>query len=93
MHYVFAWSDEKNEELKVRYGFGFEQVVIAIESGLLLINRTHPNVETYGHQRQFIVEIERYAWVVPFVPDGETTFLKTMFPSRKATRLYLGREL
>lgn len=88
---LFVWNDEKNGELRERYWFGFERVLVALQDGGLLMDRTHPNVERYGHQRQLIVEIDHYAWVVPFVEDEGRYFLKTMFPSRKATRLYLGR--
>lgn len=92
MNDLFAWNNEKNDELRERYGLGFERVIVAVQEGALLLDRTHPNVERYGHQRQLIVEIDGYAWIVPFVVDGDRRFLKTMFPSRKATRLYLGRE-
>jgi hypothetical protein len=83
------WSPIKNAELKARHGFGFERVLVALAEGALLDNRSHPNIERYGHQRQLVVEIESYAWIVPFVEQGGTIFLKTMFPSRKATRHYL----
>lgn len=86
------WGPVKNAELKVRYGIGFESVLIALAEGGLLENRSHPNLGRYGHQRQLIVDIDGYAWVVPYVQDGETLFLKTMFPSRKATKRYLERK-
>jgi hypothetical protein len=57
----------------------------------MLDDRAHPNVERYGHQRQIVIELDHYAWVVPYVEDEEEMFLKTLFPSRKATRDYLGR--
>ena len=85
----FDWSPTKNAELKERHGFGFERILIALAEGALLDNRTHPNIDRYGHQRQLIVEIDSYAWVVPFIRSGNEMFLKTMFPSRKATRKYL----
>jgi uncharacterized DUF497 family protein len=85
----FDWSPTKNAELKERHGFGFERILIALAEGALLDNRTHPNSDRYGHQRQLIVEIDSYAWVVPFIRSGNEMFLKTMFPSRKATRKYL----
>jgi uncharacterized DUF497 family protein len=91
MESLIEWSLEKNAELKERHGFGFERVLVALSEGQLLDNRTHPNTERYGHQRQLVVEIEAYAWIVPFVQHGETIFLKTMFPSRKATKRYLER--
>jgi hypothetical protein len=84
------WNAEKNAELKSRYGLGFERIMVALAADSLLDERAHPNVEKYGHQRQLVVEIEGYAWIVPFVPDGNRIFLKTMFPSRKATKEYLG---
>jgi uncharacterized DUF497 family protein len=85
----FDWSPTKNAELNERHGFGFERILVALADGGLLDNRTHPNSDRYGHQRQLIIEIDSYAWVVPFVLSGNEMFLKTMFPSRKATRKYL----
>ena len=84
------WNVAKNAELIERHGFGFERVLVALAEGRLLDERAHPNRERYGHQRQFVVEIDGYAWVVPFVVDGDRIFLKTLFPSRKATRDYFG---
>lgn len=86
----FDWGPTKNAELRARHGFGFERVLVALADGMLLDERTHPNKERYGHQRQLVVLIDDYAWVVPFVSDGERVFLKTLFPSRQATREYLG---
>ena len=83
------WNDKKNQALGERYGFGFERVLVALSEGDLLEDRVHPNSSRYGHQRQLIVKIGSYAWVVPYVQSEEGIFLKTMFPSRKATRRYL----
>ncbi len=83
------WNDEKNAALHERYGFGFERVLVALTEGDLLEDRTHANADRYGHQQQFIVRIDSYAWIVPFVQSEDGIFLKTMFPSRKATRRYL----
>jgi hypothetical protein len=90
MNVTLAWNPLKNAELKERYGFGFERVLVALEEGRLLDERAHPNVERHARQRQLVIEIDGYAWVVPFVTDGETAFLKTFYPSRKATHEYLG---
>jgi uncharacterized DUF497 family protein len=87
---TIEWSRDKNAELKRRHGFGFERVLVALSEGALLDERGHPNTDKYRHQRQLVVAIEGYAWIVPFVTDGEMIFFKTMFPSRKATRDYLG---
>ena len=90
MEPVIEWNADKNAELKQRHGFGFERVLVALSEGALLDERAHPNTDRYGHQRQLVVAIEGYAWIVPFVMDGERIFFKTMFPSRRATRDYLG---
>jgi uncharacterized DUF497 family protein len=86
----FDWSPTKNAELKERHGFGFERVLVALADGALLDERAHPNEERYAHQLQLVVLIDEYVWVVPFVTDGKRMFLKTFFPSRQATRDYLG---
>jgi len=84
-----SWSDEKNQELIRRHGFGFERVLVALQEDGFLDDREHPNRKAYGHQRQLIVAIEGYAYVVPYVEVCGDIFLKTMFPSRKATKHYL----
>ena len=90
MEVDIRWSAEKNAELKQRHGFGFERVLVALADGALLDERKHPNEERYGHQRQLVVAIDGYAWIVPLVRHDERVFFKTLFPSRKATREYLG---
>ena len=88
----FAWDDDKNAKLKAARGIGFEDVVFHIERGDLLDPLTHPNPERYGGQRIFVVRREGYVYLVPFVEDEHTVFLKTIIPSRKATKQYLGEE-
>jgi hypothetical protein len=84
------WNDEKNEQLKARFGFGFEKILVALSEGGFIDERAHPNTQVYGHQRQLVVKIDDYIWIVPFVTDGEVKFFKTFFPSRDATKNYLG---
>lgn len=74
--------------LRKERGISFEEVTAALNCALLDVV-SHPNQQQYGHQRMFIVEIRDYAYVVPFVEDQEQIFLKTIFPSRKATQEYL----
>ncbi len=87
---VFDWSDEKNEGLKQERGVGFEEIVFHITLGGLLDTIEHPNQKKYLGQRIFIVNVENYACLVPFVETDEIVFLKTIIPSRKMTRKYLG---
>ena len=87
----FDWNREKNEYLKKEREISFEAVVVAIESGALLETIAHPNPKRYPKQKIFVVKIEDYAYLVPFVENQEKIFLKTIIPSRKATKKYLKR--
>ena len=64
--------------------------MLAIESGGLLDELKHPNKEKYPNQLVFVVGLDGYAYLVPYVEETEYYFLKTVIPSRKATRDYLG---
>jgi len=86
----FSWSDTKNLKLKAERNISFEEIVFSIAHGQLLDIIEHPNQEKYAGQRMFIVRVHDYAWLVPFVETEEEIFLKTIFPSRKATKEYLG---
>ncbi len=88
----FAWDDAKNAKLKAERGIGFEDIVFHIERGDLLDILEHQNPECYVGQRIFVVRGEDYVYLVPFVEDEHAVFLKTIIPSRKATKQYLGEE-
>lgn len=82
------WNVEKNSWLKKERGVSFEDAISAIIEGHLLEVSPHPNPK-YAHQQIFIVEMNKYIYVVPFVEDEEKIFLKTIIPSRKAKKKYL----
>jgi len=84
----YRWSSSKNESLRAERGLTFEAVVVAIESGGLLDVLSHPNPAKYPRQRILVVELDGYVHLVPFVEEREHFFLKTIIPSRKATREY-----
>lgn len=88
----FAWDEAKNEKLKSERGIGFEENVFHIERGDVLDIIEHPNHDRYGGQRIFIIQRDDYAYLVLFVEDDQQIFLKTIIPSRKATKQYLGKE-
>ena len=88
----FAWDDAKNAKLRKERGVGFEDVVFHIERGDLLDILEHPKPDRFPGQRIFVVRRENYVYLVPFVEDEHTVFLKTIIPSRKATKEYLGEE-
>lgn len=87
----YAWNEEKNRRLKAERNVSFEEAVAHIAIGDLLDIIEHPDSERYRGQRIFIVKMHDYAWLVPFVESVGEIFLKTIIPSRKATRKYLGR--
>ena len=85
----FRWNPEKNDKLKSERGNSFESMVVAIESGGLLDVLAHPNQAKYPRQRILVVACDSYAYLVPFIEEDEYFFLKTIIPSRRATRDYL----
>lgn len=87
---LINWNPTKNQLLIEERGVSFEDVVSALQSGGLLDDMAHPNTEKYLHQRMFIVSINDYAYLVPYIENDEEIFLKTIIPSRKATKQYLG---
>lgn len=87
----FRWSPEKNETVKTERGVSFESIVVAIEGGGLLDILAHPNQSKYPRQRVLVVSCDNYAYLVPFVEEADYYFLKTIIPSRKATRDYLNQ--
>jgi hypothetical protein len=87
---VFNWNSEKNHKLILERGRSFEEVIFHIENGGLLDDICHPNAAAYPHQKIFVVEIDHYAYLVPYVETDDEFFLKTVIPSRKFTKQYLG---
>jgi len=88
----FVWDNDKNEKLILERGISFEEIVFHIGIGDLLENLEHPNWKKYPGQRMLVVNVEDYAYLVPYVMTENEIFLKTIIPSRKATRDYLKGE-
>ena len=87
---LFDWNDDKNDWLRKVRGITFDDVLFHLSRGGLLDTIEHPNQEHYHGQRILTVNVEGYAYLVPFVENNETIFLKTVIPSRKMTKKYLG---
>jgi len=85
-----TWNLEKNRFLQAERNVSFEDVVYHIMAGGILDTVEHPNQERYPGQQIHVIEIEGYAYLVPFVESEDEVFLKTVIPSRKATKTYLG---
>ena len=86
----FDWNDKKNEWLREERGVTFEDINYHLIHGGLLDTIEHPNQKRYAGQRIFIMNVDGYVCIVPFVEEDDVIFLKTIIPSRKMTRLYLG---
>lgn len=84
------WDSEKNKLLLEERAVCFEDVLFCLEQGALLDRLEHPNQQKYPGQRIMIVAIDKYAYLVPYVETDDYIFLKTIMPSRKATKKYLG---
>lgn len=85
-----SWNAGKNALLKAERGVSFEDVVFHIMAGDILDTVDHPNQKRYPGQQIHVIVIEEYVYLVPFVETDEEVFLKTIIPSRKATKSYLG---
>jgi uncharacterized DUF497 family protein len=87
---TYTWNSEKNELLKLERDISFEAIVLNIQLGNELDIYDHPNQERYPKQKISVIAVEGYAYLVPFVENNEEIFLKTIIPSRKATKQYIG---
>lgn len=85
----FDWNDEKNAILQDARGVCFEDVLVCIQNDDVLDVIRHPNRERYPGQNIIVLNINGYVWLVPYVKERGVRFLKTIIPSRKATREYL----
>ena len=86
---AIRWDKDKDEWLQANRGVGFELVSLKVGSGEILDLTGNPNRTRYPHQRVYVLEFQGYAYLVPFVETEDEIFLKTIIPSRRATKRYL----
>ena len=86
----FAFSSEKNDLLRRKRGVTFPMVIEAIAEKGILLNFDHPDQNRYTNQKVLVVDLDGYAYCVPYVTDGGTWFLKTIYPSRNFKYLLEG---
>jgi len=89
----FAFDPRKNDLLLQKRGVSFPMVIEAIAEKGILLNFEHPKQTTYPNQRVLVVELKGYAYCVPYVVQGETWFLKTIYPSRRFKHLLEGVDI
>ena len=88
----YDWDDNKNDLLKQTRDISFEEIILSLANNKLLEVVEHSNKQKYPNQKMFVVEERNYAYIVPFVEDDEKYFLKTIYPSREATKKYLEKD-
>ena len=85
---IYNWNAAKNQQLLDERGISFEKIVFEISLGNELAVVMHPNQDKYPGQMISVVEVDDYVYLVPFVENESEIFLKTIIPSRKATRQF-----
>jgi len=89
---LILWNANKSKKLKEERGICFEDILYYIENEFIIDIRKNPNTKKYGNQKNYIININNYIYLVPFVEESGYVFLKTIIPSRKFTKLYLGAD-
>jgi hypothetical protein len=91
---IYEYSDSKNQQLINERHISFEEIIAALDNGQLLDIVVQANKNKYPNQKIYVVQINSYVYLVPFVEkDDQTVFLKTIFPSRKAKKQYMKNEV
>lgn len=85
-----TWNIEKNDLLAKERGISFTDILYYLEHGHLIEIIEHPNKEKYKNQKIYVIDIDDYVYLVPFIETSDEVFLKTIIPSRKATKEYKG---
>ena len=86
---LYNWNNDKNELLRKNRGICFEDIILYMDKGFLIDDIVHSNQDKYPGQRMLVVDIEEYIYLVPYVESEDELFMKTIIPSRKATKKYL----
>jgi uncharacterized DUF497 family protein len=89
--YDYKWNEEKNKQLKKQRNITFEEIVTSILNEKVIDTIDNPS-SNFDNQKCYIIEIDNYIWSIPFVKNGNEVFLKTAFPSRKHTKIYLNKD-
>ena len=84
----YEWDPKKNEWLKKERHISFEKIVFHLSQGDVWRTADHPDQENYPGQRIYFIVVEDYIYLVPHIVGNDNIFLKTIIPSRKATKAY-----
>lgn len=87
---IIKWNEDKNNLLKQDRNISFEMIAEKLKKGDIIDDIINPNNQKYSNQRIFVIEINAYIYFVPYFENENEIFLKTIYPSRKFTKIYLG---
>ena len=87
---LINWNTKKNQWLKENRKISFEDVLYYLNNNLLIDDIEYPNKIKFPNQRMMVFEIKKYIYLVPYTETNNEIFLKTIIPSRKATKKYTG---
>lgn len=90
---IYSFYSQKNAWLIESHGVSFEEIIAILHSQGAKKIIQHPNTKKYPEQKMYLIELNEYIYLVPFVKENNKIFLKTIFPSRKATKKYLSKEV
>ena len=82
----YNWNIEKNKLLKETRNISFEEIVLAISQNRIIEVYEHTNLDKYPGQKIYEIEYNDYIYLVPYIENENEYFLKTIIPSRKATK-------
>jgi uncharacterized DUF497 family protein len=82
------WNNDKNETLQRERSVSFEEILAVIEGDGELASSSHPNQAKYPNQTMLYIPLKGYVYLVPYVETDNEVFLKTIIPSRKATKQF-----
>lgn len=88
---IINWNVEKNNKLKSERNISFEDILSALKKWNFMKVFSHPNEEQYWNQKILLIDINNYIYCVPYIEDENEIFFKTIFPSRKYTKLFLNK--
>jgi uncharacterized DUF497 family protein len=84
----YEWDPKKNEWVKEKRNISFETILFHLARGHVWKIADHPDKENYPGQKIYFVIVDQYIFLVPHVIEKDCIFLKTIIPSRKATKAY-----
>lgn len=88
----YDWNSDKNEWLKTNRNISFEEIIFHLSLGDTWMVADHPNQKKYPNQKVYFVVVDNYVYIVPHIVGKDSIFLKTIIPSRKATRAFLNEQ-